>query len=139
MMKEFSFFLGQWDLDYKIPKSSFSEAGTDKGTGTFSSMLNNNFILFEYSTASGSEAKGIFARDSKAGIYRYWWFENSGNYLSASCNFINNDTLMMHWQDSLLVQTFKKCGDEKIILTMQQPSSQGNYETIMEVVMTKKH
>lgn len=39
------------------------------------------------------EAKGIFAWDEKIKMFRCWWFENSGSFQSATCNFINDNTL----------------------------------------------
>jgi len=96
----------------------------------------DNYVLFEYSTKSGSEAKGIFAWDDKVKIYRYWWFENSGNFLSATCNFVNDITLSMNWHDTLLVQTFVKESIDKVVLKMQYPTVNG-YELILEVIFTR--
>jgi hypothetical protein len=137
-MEKFEFLLGNWNLEYRIPKSTFSEAGTDTGIGSFRRMLNDRYVIFEYSTHSGGEAKGIFARDDKAKVYKYWWFENSGSFLTATCNFINDDTLAMNWHDSLLVQTFVKDGPERIILKMQHPSVKMGYDLILEVIFTRK-
>ena len=38
-MDKLEFLLGEWNLEYKIPKSPFSEAGRDVGTGTFKTVL----------------------------------------------------------------------------------------------------
>lgn len=138
-MNKFGFLLGNWNLEYRIPKSIFCEAGTDAGTGTFTKALNGNYVFFEYSTRSGSEAKGIFAWDDKAKVYRYWWFENSGNFLSATCNFLNDETLAMNWHDSLLVQTFVKDGPDRVTLKMQYPSANGRYDLVLEVLLTRDH
>jgi hypothetical protein len=137
-MDKFEFFLGTWDLDYKIPRSIFSKAGTDKGTGTFMKILNDQYVLFEYSTQSGGEAKGIFAWDEKAKIYRYWWFENSGSFLSATCNFIDNNILAMNWHDTILIQSFTREGTDKVVLRMQYPTKKGEHETVLEVTMIRK-
>jgi hypothetical protein len=137
MMKKFGFLLGRWNLEYLIPKSNFSEARSEKGIGSFKEDLNGRYVIFEYSTESGGAAKGIFAWDDKVQIYRYWWFENSGNFLSATCNFVNDETLAMNWHDSLLVQTFVKDGPDKVILKMQYPSDKTGYELIMEVILTR--
>jgi hypothetical protein len=137
-MNKFDFLLGSWNLEYRIPKSIFSEAGSDAGEGEFQKIMDGKYVTFEYSTKSGSEAKGIFAWDKKAEIYRYWWFENSGNFLSATCNFLDDDTLAMNWHDSLLVQTFKKEGPDKIILKMLYPSIEGGHELVMEVIFQRK-
>jgi hypothetical protein len=137
-LEKFGFLLGSWNLEYIIPKSNFSEARSDTGSGSFKKILTDKYILFEYSTESGGEAKGIFAWDDKTKIYRYWWFENSGSFATATCNFIDDETLAMNWHDTLLVQTFMKESPDKIVLKMKYPSTQGGYDLIMEVILTKK-
>lgn len=99
-LDKFGFLLGDWDMESRIPKSRFSEAGTDTGTGSFKKILNDKYVQFEYSSESGGAAKGIFAWDGKMELYRYWWFENSGNFSSATCNFIDEGILAMNWLDS---------------------------------------
>jgi hypothetical protein len=137
-MSKFEFLLGDWNLEYRIPKSIFSEARSDSGIGSFKRALNDKYVILDYSTKSGGEAKGIFAWDDKAKVYRYWWFENSGAFLSATCNFINNDTLAMNWHDSLLVQTFTKETSNRVILRMQNPDPQGGYQLVLEVIFTRQ-
>lgn len=39
MMEKFDFLLGDWNLEYKIPKSRHSEAMTGNGNGTFKRAL----------------------------------------------------------------------------------------------------
>jgi hypothetical protein len=136
-LDKFEFLFGEWNLEYRIPKSNFSDPVSDTGIGSFKKILNDNYVLFEYSTKSGSEAKGIFAWDDKLKIYRYWWFENSGNFLTATCNFINDITLSMNWHDTLLVQNFVKESDDKVVLKMQHPAKNG-YELLLEVIFTIK-
>jgi hypothetical protein len=137
-MDKFRFLLGNWNLEYRIPESFFSPAGSDSGTGSISRALNDKYVIFEYSTATGSEAKGIFAWDEKIKAYRYWWFENSGNFLTATCNFINDEILAMNWHDTLLVQTFTKEDNDKIVLKMLHPGEKGGYDPVLEVVMKRK-
>jgi hypothetical protein len=137
-MDKFGFLLGNWNLEYRIPESIFSPAGSDSGTGSVIRALNDKYVIFEYSTASGGEAKGIFAWDEKIKAYRYWWFENSGSFLSATCNFINDEILAMNWHNSLLVQTFTKEGKDKVVLKMQYPSQKGGYDPVLEVVLSRK-
>ena len=57
--------------------------------------------------------------------------------MTATCNFINDDTLFLNWHDSLLIQTFTKADPNKIILRMEHPSSEGKYELILEVIFTR--
>ena len=53
-------------------------------------------------------------------------------------NFINNDTLFINWHDSLLMQKFKKVSQNKVVLRMENPNSDGKYELILEVIFTRK-
>jgi hypothetical protein len=137
-MDKFEFLLGDWHLEYRIPESKFSEAGSDTGMGSFKRTLNDKYVMFEYATDSGGEAKGIFAWDDKNKIYRYWWFENSGNYSTATCNFITDEVIAMNWHDSILVQTFVKDGPDRVILKMEYPSAKGGHEPVLEVVFTRR-
>ncbi len=137
-MEKFRFFLGDWDLDYRIPGSTFHKTGSDKGTGTFSRILDDRYVMFEYSTQSGSKARGIFAWDEKAKIYRYWWFENSGSYQTATCNFIGDNIMAMNWHDTLLIQSFTREGPDKVVLKMQYPTVKGEHEPVLEVIMTRR-
>ena len=139
-MNKFDFLLGDWDLEYRIPKSSFHEAATGNGKGTFKKALNNKYVIFDYVSFVDSkqgEAHGIFAWDDKANIYRYWWFESSGAFMQASCQFINEKTLAMNWHDCLLVQTFQKTAEDRVVLRMEQPNSKGNNELLLEVIFTR--
>jgi hypothetical protein len=144
VMDKFEFLLGQWNLEYRIPKSVFSETATGSGTGTFKRALDDKYVFFDYSctiTTTPDEigrAHGIFAWDEKAKIYRYWWFESSGSFTNATCNFVNDETLFMNWHDTLLIQTFQKQDKDKVILRMENPDSDGKYELILEVILTKK-
>ncbi|MBN1822660.1 MAG: hypothetical protein JXR31_08725 [Prolixibacteraceae bacterium] len=132
---KFEFLLGDWKLEYYIPKSQFSDACTEIGQGTFKMILNDRYVQFEYTTESGGAAKGIFAWDDKINAFRYWWFENSGNFSIATCNFINETTLAMNWHETLLVQTFTKETDERVVLKMQYPDGNSGYELVMKVNM----
>ncbi len=140
MMEKFNFLLGNWDMESKIPKTTFSEAATGTGVGTFNRVLDDKYVQFDYSSLFDDEkgqAHGIFAWDEKIKAYRFWWFENSGNYSTATCKFINDDTLYMIWHDSVLIQTFKKISGNKVILRMENPNSAGEYELVMEVIFTR--
>jgi hypothetical protein len=137
-LEKFDFLLGNWNLEYRIPKSIFSEAGSDSGTGSFKKALNGKYVFFNYSTKSGGEAHGIFAWDDKIKLYRYWWFENSGSFMTATCEFVNDETLNMNWHDSVLVQTFTKDNPDQVTLKMKYPGPEGDYETVLEVIFTRK-
>jgi hypothetical protein len=144
VMDKFEFLLGDWNLEYRNPKSVFSEAATGSGTGTFKRALNDKYVFFDCSGTISTtpdevgKAHGVFAWDEKAKIYRYWWFESSGSFLNATCNFINDDTLLLNWHDSLFIQTFRKVDNNKVILRMEHPNSEGKYELVMEVILTRK-
>ena len=137
-LKKFDFLLGNWDMKSHIPASKFSEPGTDTGSGTFKKILNDQFICLEYSSKTGGAAKGIFAWDEKISMFRYWWFENSGNFAEATCDFINDEVLAMNWHDSLLVQTFVREEPEKVVLKMEYPAQEGGHEVVLEVVFTRE-
>jgi len=141
MMQKFQFLLGQWKLEYHIPKSEIGEAMTGSGTGEFKKALDNQYVFFDYSTLINGEtgsAHGIFAWDDKLKAYRYWWFENSGNFAIATCKFLNNETLFMNWHDTSLMQTFQKINKDKVILKMGNPDSKGKFQLVMEVIFTRR-
>ena len=140
-MDKFNFLLGAWKLKYKVPKSRFSNDDAGVGEGEFKRVLNDRYVTFDYHaklSASEGAAHTIFAWDEKNKIYRYWWFEDSGEFMKATCNFINENTLCLNWHNSLLVQTFKQTENGKILLQMRYPSNKKDYATILEVVFTKK-
>ena len=141
-MDKFKFLIGNWNLEYRIPKSSFSEEATGKGAGTFKRELNDKYVVFDYeasfSTGDKAAAHAIFVKDEKAEIYRFWWFEESGNFDTATCNFINDDTLFLNWHNSLLIQTFKKIDENIVELRMENPDKEGKFELVLEVIFNKK-
>ena len=140
-MEKFEFLLGDWDMEYRIPKTSMSEADTGTGSGIFKRFLDDKYVTFDYSCsfASGQgQAHAIFVWDDKAKLYRYWWFENSGNFDQATCNFLSDKALFLNWHGSLLVQSFRAVDPNKIILRMEQPTLEGGYELVMEVTFTRK-
>ncbi|MBC8471818.1 MAG: DUF1579 family protein [Planctomycetes bacterium] len=144
MMEKFDFLLGNWNLEYRVSKSAFSEAYTGSGTGTFKRALDDRYVYFDYECTLSSapqqigKAHAIFAWDEKAQIYRFWWFENSGAFRQATCNFIDKDTLFLNWHDTLLIQTFKKEIPDKVILKMEHPVARDKFELILEVIFTRK-
>jgi hypothetical protein len=140
-MEKFEFLLGDWHLEYRVPKSSMSEADAGTGSGTFRRFLDDKYVTFDYScslTTGKGEAHAIFAWDEKAKLYRFWWFENSGNFDEATCNFLGDNALFMNWHGSLFVQSFRAVDPNKIVLRMEHPTSEGEYELVMEVIFTRK-
>ncbi len=140
-MDKFHFLLGTWKMEYKIPKSRNINDDIGGGEGIFKSILNNHYVTFDYNvklTGVEAAAHAIFAWDEKSKIYRFSWFEDSGEFMQATCNFINEQTLYLNWHNSLLVQTFQQIEDGKIILQMKNPINKNDYEIILEVVFTKK-
>jgi len=83
-------------------------------------------------------AHEIFAWDKKSKVYRFWWFESSGNFTKATCNFVNDKILFLNWHDSILIQTFRKISSNKVILRMENPNSEGKYELILKVIFTRE-
>ncbi|MBN2412394.1 DUF1579 family protein [candidate division KSB1 bacterium] len=140
-MEKFNFLLGHWDMEYRVPDSSFHEAVTGSGKATFKKALGDKFVVLDYVSfieGQQGEAHGIFVRDDKTDIYRYWWFEEYGAFMQASCKFINDKTLAMNWHNSVLVQTFQQTGKDRVVLRMEQPESPGKFELILEVIFTRK-
>ena len=140
-MEKFNFLIGDWLLKYTVPKSSLSEASTSEGEGTFKRTLKDKYVFFDYKsglTPGPWEANGIFAKDDKHDIYRYWWFEDSGSFLTATCNFVNDTTLFMNWHDTLLIQTFELVEKDYVVLKMSQPVDEKNFELLLKVELLKK-
>jgi len=141
-MDKFNFLIGTWVLEYKVPKSRFSIEDTGKGEGSFRRILNDQYVAFDYyAKLSKSEraAHAIFAWDDKNKIYRYWWFEDSGMFMKADCYFTDDNTILLNWHNSLLIQTFKRIEDgKKIELQMKYPINKNDYEIVLEVLFTKK-
>ena len=144
MMDNFDFLLGTWNLKSNIPKSAFSEADTGSGHGTLKRVLDDKYVQFDYEGTSSADpqqkgrAHGIFAWDEKEQVYRYFWFENSGAFRQATCNFIDNKTLFLNWHDTLLIQTFTKSGPDKVTLRMEHPAAGDKFELILEVIFTRE-
>ncbi len=137
---KFNFLIGHWQLKYEILKSIFSEQDEGEGKGEFKKVLNDNYVTFNYKTKlrlSETAAKEIFAWDNKSKLYRYWWFEDSGNFSSAACNFINDETLCFNWHHGLMVQSFKKESDNEVILRMMYPSDENQYDVVLKVTLTR--
>jgi hypothetical protein len=140
-MEKFGFLLGDWNLEYRIPKSSLSEAMTGTGSGTFKRVLKEKYVFFDYWGSNANNeggAHGIFAWDDKEKVYKYWWFEDSGNFTWAICNFVDDDTLFMDWQNEPMTQTFTKVGPDKVILRMKQSLGEDKSELVLEVILTRK-
>jgi len=139
-LRKLEFLIGHWELAYNIPKSRFSYATTGTGEGIFRRALNGKAILFDYKSLIDGQtgsAHGVFVRDGSAGLYRYWWFESSGAYDSASCSLIDENTLYMNWHNSVLRQTFRKINDDTIELHMDHPNADGEYDLVLEVIFTR--
>ena len=133
-MVKFDFLIGTWHMEYTLPKGS--------GTGIFKRILDGKCVVFDYSACSPAgetgAAHGIFAWDQKAKSYRYWWFESSGSYSEATCNFMSDDLLLMSWHDSLFLQTFQKLDANTVALVMKKPNATAGYDPVLEVLFTKK-
>jgi hypothetical protein len=140
-MDKFNFLLGNWKLQYKVPKTQFSKADKGTGEGVFKRYLNDKYVTFDYYAklkAGEGAAHAIFVWDEKSNIYRFWWFEDSGSFNEATCNFINENTLCLNWYNSILVQMFRKMEDGRVILQMSYPSNKNGYDLVLEVIFTKK-
>ena len=139
-MDKFNFLIGSWEMESYIPKSRFSDDDSGKGSGEFKRTLNDKYVTFDYS-AKYSKGEGaahaIFVWDSKSEIYRYWWFEDSGEFNRATCEFIDENTLCLNWDNSIFVQTISKQQNGNIILEMRYPVNKNDYEPVLKVIMKK--
>ena len=130
---------GIWNIEYRKVHSVKKYKGI--GAGEFIKALNDKYVMFDYSAELSSgrgSAHAIFAWDEKVKMYKFWWFEDSGSFMTATCNFINEDILHLSWHDSLLIQTFSKVDPNRIVLRMEHPSSEEKYELILEVIFTRE-
>ena len=140
-MDKFQFLLGTWRMVYKILKSRNILEDIGVGEGTFTSILNDRYITFDYHVnlkTSKAAAHAIFAFDEDRKIYRYWWFEDSGKFMKAMGDFINKNKLMLIWEENQLVQTFHRLKNGNVILSMINQSDINDHEIILEVLFTKK-
>ena len=135
-MLKFEFMLGSWNLEYEY------SGGGGSATGTIQRALGGKYVFFDYGgsliTGEKAGAHAVFVWDRRNGSYRYWWFEDSGQFACATCKFVNDDTLALNWHDSLLTQEFVKDGPDRMILRMKQPNSEGEVETILTVYFTRR-
>ena len=139
-MNKFDFLTGKWKLTYDVPESEFSRMDGGTGKGEIKKILNDQFVLFDYSAELGTgktAARGIFRYDDKTDIYRYQWFEDSGAFMEASCGFTEENILRLNWHNSILVQTFYKEDSGNIILRMNSPEGDAGYKTILKVTLEK--
>ncbi len=139
-MSKFDRFIGNWKLIYHIPKSSMSNSDTGMGSGTFKRILGDKFVSFDYAAKLGqgdTSAHGIFGFDEGKGVIRYWWFEDSGATMDATCDFVSDDVLAMNWHNSLLSQEFRVVSENKIILEMTLRKEKGE-EVVLVVDLIKK-
>ena len=58
--------------------------------------------------------------------------------MTATCEFINDDTLFLNWHNSLLIQTFKKIDENSVELRMENPDKEGKFELVLEVIFKRK-
>ena len=139
-MEKFGFLLGAWQLKSEVPKSQFSEYDSGEGRGEFRQILNDRYVTFDYQ-AKNSKSKGaahaIFVWDNKNNNYKYWWYEDSGEFSQATCDFIDEKTLCLNWHNSLFVQTFQLKENGNIELEMRYPKNKDEYEVVLKVLFTK--
>ena len=63
-MKKFEFLIGDWNLEYKVPKSAFAEAETGTGKGTFRRALKDRYVYFDSVLSSYKLNKSNWLRSS---------------------------------------------------------------------------
>jgi len=139
-MEKFDFLLGTWNLKSEVPKSKFSDHDLGEGKGEFKRILNDRYVTFDYRIEYSNSTVGahaIFVWDNKCKNYKYWWYEDSGAFSQAACDFIDDKTLCLNWSDSLFVQTFQQTETGNIQLEMRYPKNKNEYEVVLKVLLTK--
>jgi hypothetical protein len=139
-MNKFEFLIGEWIMEYHVPKSSLSPAMTGTGRGVFKRALNDQYVYFDYQAQLekvAAAAHAVFAWDKKLNIYRFWWFEDSGAFMTATCNFVDDHTLMLNWHETLLIQSFELQNQKEIVLRMEYPKNRQENELVLQVRFNK--
>lgn len=139
-MYKFNFLIGTWKLKYKVPKSQFCDIDSGEGEGKFKRILKNNYVVFDYQaklSKNKTAAHGIFAWDKISQNYKYWWFEDSGAFMEATCNFKNKNTIFMNWHNGQLTQSFQLIESGEVILQMKKQTANKVGELLLEVIFTK--
>lgn len=136
MIDKLEFMLGKWDLIYQIPQSHISDKREGKGKGTLKKALDGNYVFFDYEvfpTLGPAAAHGIFTWDKGEKCYRYWWFESSGKFLSASGKIENDGTLFLQWDTISCRQTFTRKSANQLILKMECQNDEDLFVPVLEV------
>jgi hypothetical protein len=139
-MRKFDFLIGKWFMKAEVPKSQFSDYATGEGKGEFKRVLNDRYVTFDYETSypqGKASAHAVFVWDKKDKHYKYWWFEDSGEFNQAACDFIDENTLCLNWYNSLLVQTFQKDKNGNVTLEMRYPKDKDDYKVVLKVLFVK--
>ena len=150
-MDKFDFLIASWNLNYKIPKSSFSEEATGDGKGTFKRALNDKYVVFDYeasfSTGDRAAAHGIFTWDDKLKMYRYWWFDNYDNAYHCTGKYVTSANALVFTRDDIESETgeqlscrytFKFEDDNNIVFTWEEGDQGGNYDLVLTTTYTRK-
>jgi hypothetical protein len=125
-MRALSFMVGEWGLDYTVTQGGHTTKAI-RGTGSLRYLFNATYLAFDYQVfekASGEMIAGahaIFAWDKKSGQYRYYWFEDSGNFHQAAGVLRDAHTLALEWQDINCTQIFQRVGADAMYLEMHCP------------------
>lgn len=125
-MRALSFMIGEWELDYTVTQNGHTTQ-TIRGTGSLRFLFNATYLTFDYQMiekATGemiAEAHAIFAWDKQSGQYRYYWFENSGNFHQATGVLRDPRTLALEWQEINCTQIFRSVSADAMYLEMRCP------------------
>jgi hypothetical protein len=125
-MRALSFMIGEWGLDYTVTQRG-QTTNPLRGIGSLHYLFNATYLAFDYQAlekATGeviAEAHAIFAWDKKSGQYRYYWFEDSGNFRQATGILRDAHTLALEWQDIHCTQIFRRVSADAMYLEMQCP------------------
>jgi hypothetical protein len=125
-MQALGFMVGEWNLDYTVEQGGKTSSDL-RGSGSLRYLFDGTYLSFDYDvqdkktsdTVGGAHA--VFAWDSKAGEYRFYWFESSGTFLQATASLRDAETLFLQWQGNDCTQIFRRVGDDAMFLEMKCP------------------
>ena len=125
-MRALSFMIGEWGLDYAVTQHGHTTR-TIRGNGSLRFLFSATYLAFDYQIfdktngAMIAEAHGIFAWDTKAGQYRYYWFESSGSFHQATGVLLDAHILALEWQEIKCTQIFRSLSANAMYLEMRCP------------------
>jgi len=128
-MRALKFMVGDWALEYTVTQHGHTTQ-TIRGTGSLRFLFDAAYLTFDYrmiekaTEKTIAEAHAIVAWDRQAGLYRYYWFESSGNFHQATGVLQDAQTLALEWQEINCTQIFRSVSADAMYLEMRCPAQE---------------